>query len=304
MPTIDVLNSTMYYEDTGSGTPFVFLHGNPSSSYLWRQVLPRIGELGRCLAPDLIGMGRSGKPDVPYRFADHARYLDAWFDALGLDGVVLVGHDWGGALAFDWATRRPGRTRGVAFMETIVRPLTWGDFPASARPRYEALRAPGIGETKVLDENFFIEQALRATVLSGLSDEDLAVYRQPYPTRDSRRPLLAWPRAMPINGEPADVVSRIEAYDGWLARSVAVPKLLLTFDGSAETLMIDAALTAWCAANIASLEIERCGEARHLAPEDQPEAIAAAIARWANRHQLRSNHPSEMSNPESDLAAL
>jgi haloalkane dehalogenase len=288
MPAIDVLDSTVFYEEAGAGTPLVFLHGNPTSSYLWRHVLPRIGEPGRCLAPDLIGMGRSGKPDVPYRFADHARYLDAWFDALALDGVVLVGHDWGGALAFDWATRHPGRTRGVAFMETILRPLSWDDFPGPARPRYESLRAPGTGETKVLDENFFIEQALRQTVLTGLSDEDVEAYRKPYPTRDSRRPLLEWPRAMPIDGEPADVVSRIEAYDDWLARSREVPKLLLTFDTS-PTLMIGAELTAWCSRNIASLEIQHCGAAAHLAPEDQPEAIAAAITSWADRHQLRSS---------------
>jgi haloalkane dehalogenase len=287
MPAIDVLNSTMFYEEKGTGTPLVFLHGNPTSSYLWRRVLPRIGEPGRLLAPDLIGMGRSGKPDVPYQFADHARYLDAWFDELALDGVVLVGHDWGGALAFDWAARHSGRTRGVAFMETIVRPMTWDDFPDPARPRYEALRAPGVGETKVLDENFFIETALRSTVLSGLSDEDLEVYREPYPTRDSRRPLLQWSRAMPIEGEPADVVGRIEAYDDWLASIEEVPKLLLTFEGPAEKLMIGAEMTAWCAANIANLEIEGCGAAAHVAPEDQPEAIAAAIVGWADRHRLR-----------------
>ena len=287
MPTIDVLDSTMFYEEKGAGTPLVFLHGNPTSSYLWRHVLPRIGEPGRLLAPDLIGMGRSGKPDVPYRFADHARYLDAWFDDLALDGVVLVGHDWGGALAFDWAARHPGRTRGVAFMETIVRPMSWDDFPGPARPRYEALRTPGVGEAKVLDENFFIETALRSTVLSGLNDEDLEEYRKPYPTRDSRRPLLQWSRAMPIEGEPTDVVSRIEAYDEWLAGSEEVPKLLLTFESPAEKLMIGAEMTVWCAANIANLEIESCGAAAHIAPEDQPESIAAAIAKWADRHQLR-----------------
>jgi haloalkane dehalogenase len=124
MPTIEVLDSTMFYEEAGTGRPFVFLHGNPTSSYVWRNVLPRIGDPVRRLAPDLIGMGRSGKPDVPYGFADHACYLDAWFDALGLDGVVLVGIDWGGALAFDWAARHPARTSGVAFMETIVRPMS------------------------------------------------------------------------------------------------------------------------------------------------------------------------------------
>jgi haloalkane dehalogenase len=287
MPILDVLDSTIFYEETGAGTPFVFLHGNPTSSYIWRKVIPAFGQPARCLAPDLIGMGRSGKPHIAYRFADHARYLDAWFDRLALNDVVLVGHDWGGALAFDWASRHAGRVRGVAFMETIVRPMTWADFPASARPRYEVLRGAGTGETKVLDENFFIEQALRATTLNGLSDEDLELYRKPYPTRESRRPLLEWPRATPINGEPAEVVARIETYDRWLAQNESVPKLLLTFDGSPETLMIGPEMTAWCAANIASLEIESCGPARHLAPEDQPEAIAAAVARWADRHRLR-----------------
>jgi len=287
MPAISVLDSKISYVDVGQGVPFVFLHGNPTSSYLWRNVLPGIGDGVRCLAPDLIGMGGSGKPDIAYSFADHARYLDAWFEAMGLEEVVLVGHDWGGALAFDWAARHPGRVRGIAVMETIVRPMTWADFPDSARPRYELLRGAGTGETKVLDENFFIEFALRATVLNGLSDEDLDVYRKPYPTRESRRPLLAWPRAMPIDGEPAEVISRIEAYDRWLAKSGDVPKLLLTFEGSPETLMIGAAMTQWCADNIASLEIENCGPARHAAPEDQPEAIAAAISAWADRHGLR-----------------
>jgi haloalkane dehalogenase len=288
MPTIDVLGSTMFYEDTGSGTPFVFLHGNPTSSHLWRHVTPRIGESGRRVAPDLIGMGRSGKPAIPYRFADHARYLDAWFDALELDSVVLVAIDWGGALAFDWAARNPGRTRGLVFMETIVRPMTWDDFPRDARPRLEALRTPGVGETKVLDENFFIETALRVTSLTGLSDEDLAVYGAPYPTRESRRPLLQWPRAWPIEGEPVDVRNRMEAFDAWLARSDDVPKLLLTFDGPANLLLMGPEMIAWCREHIVNLEVENCGEAGHLAPEDQPDAIADAIARWADRHKLRS----------------
>lgn len=287
MSEVEVLDSTIFYEETGDGIPFVFLHGNPSSSYLWRNVLPRVSEIGRCLAPDLIGMGSSGKPDVPYRFADHARYLDAWFDELALDDVILVGHDWGGALAFDWATRHPGKTRTLVFMETILRPMSWDEFPAIARSRFEAFRTPEVGETLVLNENAFIERSLSTSVLSGLSDQDLEVYRKPYPSRNSRRPLLEWPRAMPLDGEPADVVSRVEAYDDWLARSEDVPKLLLTFNGS-PTLMIGSALTIWCAENIANLEVEHCGAAGHLAPEDQPEAIAAAIVNWANQHRLWS----------------
>jgi haloalkane dehalogenase len=284
MTTIDILGSRMYYEDHGTGTPFVFLHGNPTSSHLWRNVLPTVRTEARCLAPDLIGMGRSG-PGTGYTFADQARYLAAWFDALGLDRAVLVGHDWGGVLAFDWAARHPGRVRGLVFLETIVKPMTWPDYPASARDRFRAYRTPGTGEQLVLDENVFITQALHSTVLTPLSPADLAEYARPYPTRDSRRPLLEWPRAIPLEGEPADVVARVEAYDRWLAASGEVPKLLLTFDGS-DTLGIGPETAAWCAANMASLETEYCGPAGHLAPEDQPGAITAAITCWASRHGL------------------
>jgi haloalkane dehalogenase len=291
MPMIKVLDSTIHYEERGKGMSYIFLHGNPTSSYVWRNIMPLIGESVHSLAPDLVGMGQSGKPDIDYSFTDHARYLEAWFDALGLRDVVLVGHDWGGALAMDWAARHPDRVRGLVLMETIIRPLSWDDMPG-ARPRYELLRSAA-GEVKVLDENFFIEQALRLTIQKGISDADLDVYRQPYPTRDSRRPLLAWPRSMPIEGEPADVVERIETYDRWLGESADVPKLLLTFDGTAETLLVGPAIIDWCGENIANLEIRNCGPARHIVPEDQPEAIAAAIVEWAGRNGLgcgRADH--------------
>jgi haloalkane dehalogenase len=291
MPDLAVLDSVMFYQDAGAGTPLVFLHGNPASSYLWRNVLPHFGAPGRLLAPDLIGMGRSGKPDVPYRFGDHARYLDAWFDALGLDGVVLIAHDWGGALAFDWAARHPGRVRGIAFMETIIKPMAWQEFPAGARDRFKAMRTPGTGEKIVLEDNAAVEAGLLGSIVSGLSDEDHEVYRQPYPTPESRRPLLEWPRAMPLDGEPADVAARVKAYDQWLASSADVPKLLLTFDESpgheSPTLMVGADMIAWCKDNIAALETEACGPAGHLVPEDQPGAIADAMIRWIADHQLR-----------------
>jgi haloalkane dehalogenase len=287
MPIISILDSKIHYRDAGVGVPFVFIHGNPTSSYVWRNIMPNIGDATRTLAPDLIGMGESGKPAIPYRFADHARYLDAWFDALQLEGAVLVGHDWGGALAMDWAARHPDRIRGIVLMETILRPLGWDDFPPSHRVRYETLRAPATGEAKVLDENFFIEQALKLTVRSGLSPEDHDVYRRPYPTPESRKPLLAWPREMPIEGTPVDTIKRIEAYDEWLAGTPAVPKLLLTFDGDNGTLMIGPRLIDWALQNIAALEIEGCGAGAHVCPEDQPQAIAGAIRSWADRHRLR-----------------
>ncbi|MFI6496540.1 haloalkane dehalogenase [Nonomuraea typhae] len=278
MPVIDVLDSTLYYEDSGSGTPHVFLHGNPASSHMWRKVLPGMGE-GRLLAPDLIGMGRSGKPGIGYTFADHARYLDAWFDALGLEDVVLVGHDWGGALAFDWAARHPERVRGVAFFETIVRPMAWSDLGEGPRGRAEAMRSEK-GEELVLDRPLFIETAYTGGVLNPLSAEEMAPYLEPFPTRESRRPVLQWARSLPLDGEPADVAEAVARYGAWLKASPEVPKLLLTFDSS-PTLLITPEVAQWCAVNIAALETVHLGPAGHHAAEDRPEAIAAAVAAWA-----------------------
>ncbi|MEE4542470.1 haloalkane dehalogenase [Streptomyces sp. V4-01] len=290
MPVVDVLDSTLHYEevrsgaDPDSGPAVVLLHGNPGSSHVWRHVLPGIGP-GRLLAPDLIGMGRSGKPDIPYDFADHARYLDAWFDTLGLDRVVLVGHDWGGALAFDRAARHPGRVAGIAFLESIVRPVARADLSPQARRRSEMVLAPGAEET-LLGEDVLVRMAFTgAGVLNPVSDEDLAAYLAPYRTRADRRPLLAWARQIPLDGEPAAVVARIEAFGAWLAASSQVPKLLMTFEGS-PTLLVDKATADWCAEHVAALETVPCGEAAHHAPEDQPAAIAAAVLAWRARHGL------------------
>lgn len=286
MPETSALDAIIYYEDSGAGLPFIFLHGNPGSSRLWRNVMPGIGP-ARMLAPDLVGMGQSGKPEISYSFADHARYLDAWFDALGLDSVVLIGHDWGGALAFDWAARHPGRVTGLAFAESIVKPMAWEDLSPQARERGQAIRAPGTGEELVLQQNLFVRQAFTGGVLSPVSDADLEAYLAPYPTPENRRPILAWARQMPLGGEPAELVARIEAYDAWLASSADVPKLLMTFEGS-PTLLITKDLAEWCADNIAALEIVPCGEAGHHAPEDRPQEIAAAISAWADGHGLRA----------------
>jgi haloalkane dehalogenase len=284
MPDVKTLGSAIHYQESGSGTPFVFLHGNPGSSHLWREVLPRVGP-GRLLAPDLIGMGRSGKPDIAYTFHDHARYLDAWFDTVGLDRVVLVGHDWGGALAFDWAARHPDRVLGIAFLESIVKPMSWDELSPQARARGEKIRGDE-GEQLYLDQDLFVRQAFTGGVLTPVSARDLEVYLAPYPTRESRRPLLAWARQMPLGGEPAGLVTRIETYDSWLAASPQVPKLLMTFEGS-PTLLITEAMADWCASHIASQEIAHCGKAGHHAPEDRPAEIAAAISAWADRRGLR-----------------
>ncbi|MFZ3471180.1 haloalkane dehalogenase [Streptomyces sp. 4.24] len=294
MPVQPVLDSTVHYREAGAadGVPTVLLHGNPTSSHLWRDVMAALdgpGPRPRLLAPDLIGMGDSGKPDIDYTFDDQARYLDAWFEALGLDEVVLVGHDWGGALAFDRAARHPDRVRGIAFTETIVKPMEWEEFPEGGRELFRALKTPGVGEAMVLEQNAFIEQALPGTVALPLDPRDLDAYRAPYPTPQSRRPLLRWARSMPLGGEPAEVVARVAAYGDWLAKSPEVPKLLLTFAPGPGAMQGPEAVD-WCAANIAGLELARHDDvpAGHHTPEDHPLLIAAAVRDWAGRHALWS----------------
>ncbi|GLY39284.1 haloalkane dehalogenase [Amycolatopsis sp. NBRC 101858] len=274
---------TLHFEETGSGTPIVFLHGNPGSSHGWRLVLPHVGG-GRLLAPDLIGMGRSPKPDIGYSFADHARHLDAWFDELGLDDVVLVGHDWGGALAFDHAARHPGRVRGIAFFETILKPMAWDDLSPQAAERSRKIRTPGVGEEMVLEQNLFVRQAFTGGVRTPVAD--LEPYLAPFPTPESRRPILAWARQLPLGGEPAELIPRIEAYDEWLKTSTGTPKLLMTFEGS-PTLLIGEQLVRWCEGNVAALDVVACGEAGHHAQEDRPKEIGTEISAWLDRHALR-----------------
>jgi len=280
MPETRVLDSTIHHTETGSGPTLVFLHGNPASSHMWRGVLPRLGR-GRLLAPDLIGMGRSGKPDVPYVFADHVRYLDAWFDALGLDDVVLVGHDWGGALACDWAARHPERVRGIALFEAIIKPIDSATMTPQALARADLIRTSG---ADLLESDQLIRMAYTGGVRTPVSEDVLADYLRPFPTPQSRRPVLAWAQQLPIDGEPAEIVARVEAFDAWLTKSAEVPKLLLTFTGSPT--LAGPETIAWCADNIASLEIVPCGEAGHHAAEDRPTEIGNAIAAWAERHFL------------------
>ncbi|MFD8695558.1 haloalkane dehalogenase [Kitasatospora purpeofusca] len=298
MLTVPVIDSHLAYLDTGAdlaaaarpaagagAPPVVLLHGNPTSSHLWRKVVPHLAGRSRVLAPDLIGMGASGKPAVDYDFDDQARYLDAWFDALGLDRVVLVGHDWGGALALDRAARYPDRVAGVVLLETFLKPLDAEELPPPARARAEAFRTPGVGEELVLEQNVFIETAFRGGVLNPLGEDEVRPYREPFPTPESRRPMLAWSRMTPIDGGPAEVVARVEAYDRWLAGSPEVPKLLLTFDSS-PTLLVGEAAVAWAREHIAALTVEHCGPAGHHAPEDRPDAIGRAIADWLESHRL------------------
>jgi haloalkane dehalogenase len=271
---VRVLDSEMSYVDTGAGDPVVFLHGNPTSSYLWLNVIPPVAGRHRGLAPDLIGMGESGKnPAGTYRFRDHARYLDAWFETLGLERpAALVMHDWGSALGFHWAHRHPERVRAVVYMEAIVKPLSWTDWPEAARKIFQAMRSPA-GEEMVLQKNVFVERILPASVLRGLTEAEMEVYRRPYrEPGESRRPTLSWPREIPIEGEPPDVVEIVSSYGRWLAES-NLPKLFINADPG--TILVGAQRD-FCRTWRNQQEVTVRG--RHFIPEDSPREIGRAIA--------------------------
>jgi haloalkane dehalogenase len=273
------LDTDIAFVDTGRGRPVVFLHGNPTSSYLWRNVLPHVSARARCLAPDLPGMGDSAPaPDGGYRFVDHARRLDAWLDAaLPDEPLVLVGHDWGSALAFHWARRHPERVRGLVYMEALVRPLTWEEWPEAARPIFQAMRSPA-GEALVLDRNVFVERILPASVRRSLTPEEMAVYRRPYrEPGERRRPTLTWPRQIPLAGEPADVVAIAEDYAAWLAGS-PVPKLFVNAEPGS---ILVGAQREFCRRWPHQEEVTVAGS--HFLQEDSPAAIGRAIAAFLER---------------------
>ena len=275
---ITLLETEISYVDTGAGGPVVFLHGNPTSSYLWRNVIPHVEGLGRCLAPDLVGMGDSGAaPDGSYRFVDHARYLDAWFEALGLTNVTLVVHDWGSALGFYWAYRHPERVRGIAYMEAVVRPLTWEEWRDESRQIFQDLRSEA-GEEMVLEKNLFIEGILPSAVLRDITEEEMNVYRRPYlEPGESRRPTLTWPRELPINGEPEDVVSIVDDYSKWLAQS-DVPKLFVNAEPGA---ILTGSQREFCRTWPNQEEVTVRGV--HFVQEDSPHEIGEAVATFVRR---------------------
>ena len=276
---VDCAGVEMAYVDTGTESgrsPVVFLHGNPTSSYLWRNVIPHIAPLARCLAPDLVGMGESDKAvDGSYRFVDHRRYLDAWFDAVLPEGpVTLVVHDWGSALGFHWAFRHQDRVKGLAYMEALVRPLTSDEWPEAARRVFQGFRSPA-GEEMVLTNNVFVERVLPGSTLHGISEEAMEVYRRPYlEPGESRRPTLSWPREIPIDGEPADVVAIVDEYAEWLSES-GVPKLFINAEPGA---ILTGAQLEYCRSWPNQREVTVPGV--HFIQEDSPVEIGQAVAEW------------------------
>ena len=275
---VSVLDTEISYVDEGYGDPIVFLHGNPTSSYLWRNIIPYAMECGRCLAPDLVGMGLSAKsPTQAYGFLDHARYLDAWFDALHLDrNIVLVLHDWGSALGFYRAFRYRDEVQAIVYMEAIGQPRRWEDFPNGRDAMFRALRSEQ-GERLVLDENFFIEKILPKSIIRTLSDKEMATYRAPFQDREARLPTLVWPRELPIEGAPADVVKIVENYGEWLAGN-ALPKLFINADPGAQVV---GRIRDFCRTWPNQREVTVPGI--HFIQEDSPDQIGVAIREFVAR---------------------
>ncbi|MER9047511.1 haloalkane dehalogenase [Mesorhizobium sp. M0923] len=276
---VAVLDSTISYVEAGTAGPTaIFLHGNPTSSYVWRDIIPHVAPFGRCIAPDLIGYGQSGKPDIDYRFFDHVRYLDAFLEALGVADMVVVAQDWGTALAFHLAARRPQRILGLAFME-FIRPFeSWDDFHQrpQARELFKAMRTPGVGEKLVLEDNVFVERVLPAAVLRTMSDEEMAAYRAPFPTPQSRKPVLRLPRDLPIEGQPADVTA-ISEHDHWALRASSYPKLLFSGDPGA---LVSPQAAREFAAGLKNCRLIDLGPGAHYLQEDHADKIGTAIAEW------------------------
>lgn len=276
---VAVLGHSMAYVEVGKGDPIVFLHGNPTSSYLWRNIIPQVEKQGRCIAPDLLGMGDSQKQFPSgagtYRFLEHSSYLDALLEVLGVENqVTLVLHDWGSGLGFDWANRHRDSVKGIAYMEAIVRPVSWDEWPANARKFFQRLRSEE-GEEMILSRNLFIERVLPNSIMRDLTETEMDEYRKPYvEVGEARRPTLTWPREIPIDGAPADVHRIVDGYSKWLSQS-DVPKLFINADPGS---ILVGAQRELCRTWPNQTEVTVPGI--HFIQEDSPNEIGQAIAEW------------------------
>jgi haloalkane dehalogenase len=276
---ISVKGKSMAYVEMGEGDPIIFQHGNPTSSYLWRNVMPHLADQGRCIAIDLIGMGDSDKLDGAgadsYTFMQHREYLDGALQALGVkQNVTWVIHDWGSALGFDWANRHRDVVKGIAYMEGIVRPVSWAEWPEAARGVFQGFRSEA-GEEMVLEKNTFIERVLPGSIMRELSAEEMEVYRRPFQNKgEDRRPTLSWPRQIPIDGEPADVVDIVQDYADWLS-AAQLPKLFINAEPGA---ILTGPQREFCRSWPNQTEVTVSGS--HFIQEDSPHEIGKAIAHW------------------------
>ncbi|MGO4211103.1 haloalkane dehalogenase [Terriglobus sp. 2YAB30_2] len=283
---VEVLGSTMAYREAGTpGAPVaLFLHGNPTSSYIWRNIIPLVAPVAHCIAPDLIGFGQSGKPAIEYRFADHARYLDAFLERMNITSAYLVAQDWGTALAFHLAARKPEFVRGLAFME-FIRPMpTWNDFHPEQIDTFKRLRTPGVGEEMILENNVFIERVLPAATMRKFTEEEMEVYRAPFPTPESRRPTWRFPNELPIAGTPSDVYATMEEAHQALAEST-YPKLLFVGNPGA---LISPAFAEGFTKNLKNCEVVQLRSGLHYLQEDHPDVIGANIKEWIEELKVAS----------------
>ena len=284
--TLEVRGSRMAYHERGEGAPVLFLHGNPTSSYLWRDVIAELDGHGRLIAPDLIGMGDSEKLANPgpatYTFTTHRQYLDAFIDAVTArdEKILFVVHDWGSALGFDWANRHRDRVRGIAYMEAIVRPFAgWEEWSAAAAPIFQGFRSDK-GEAMILDRNMFVERVLPGSILRRLSEAEMAEYRRPFLEREHRWPTLTWPRQIPIGGEPTEVVQIAQSYAAWMADN-ELPKLFVNAEPGA---ILIGAVREFCRTWKNQTEVTVPGS--HFIQEDSGAAIGRAMASWMAAHAL------------------
>jgi len=274
---IEVQGSTLHYIDEGSGDPILYLHGNPTSSYLWRNIIPYLTPLGRCIALDLIGMGKSDKPDIEYRFFDHVKYVDGFIEKIGLRNITMVIHDWGSALGFHYAMRHESNVKGIAFMEAIVMPVpSWEAFPANARAMFQAFRTPEVGWGLIVNQNVFIEQVLPRGIVRTLTEEEMNHYREPFKDPQTRKPLWRWPNEIPIEGHPADVAEAVATYNAKLRQS-DLPKLLFYATPGA---IMHAPVVQWCQQNMKNLKTVDIGSGIHFLQEDNPHLIGSELANW------------------------
>ncbi len=274
---VEVHGSRMHYIEAGSGDPVLFLHGNPTSSYLWRNIIPHVQSQARCLALDLIGMGKSDKPDIDYSFFDHAQYVEGFIETLGLQNLTLVIHDWGSALGFHYAMRNEANMKALVFMEAVLMPFpSWDAAPPGTQETFQAFRTPEVGWDMIVNQHMFIEQILPSMVVRDLTAAEMDHYRAPYLDPPSRKPLWRWPNEIPIAGEPAAVAAVVEEYNRKLQQS-QLPKLLFSATPGA---IIDAQAVSWCQQHLPNLHVVDIGAGIHFVQEDNPHLIGTELAKW------------------------
>ena len=274
---VEVHGSKIHYIDEGKGEPILFLHGNPTSSYIWRNIIPHLTDIARCIAPDLIGMGKSDKPDIEYRFFDHAKYVEGFIEKMKLKDITLVVHDWGSALGFYYAMRNEDKIRGIAFMEAILIPIeSWDMFPEEQRKIFQEFRTPEVGWDKIVNQNLFIEEILgKHGTVRQLTEEEMAYYREPFRKAEYRKPVWRWPNELPIEGKPEDVTKAVSEYNQKLQKS-NIPKLLIYGEPGA---LMPKPVIDWCMKNLSNLKTVNIGGGIHYLQEDNPHAIGLEIAK-------------------------